>query len=127
MKKSNVIKTNLAPKAIGAYSQGVLYNDLIFTSGQIPIDIDTGNLISSEFSNQLNQVLKNLKNLIESEGSNINKIIKLNVYLTDLNNFNLLNEIFIDFFEGRYPARSVVEVSRLPKDSLVEIDAVCYK
>tara|TARA_Y100000996_G_scaffold196319_1_gene153991 strand:+ start:24 stop:407 length:384 start_codon:yes stop_codon:yes gene_type:complete len=127
MKKSNIIKTNLAPKAIGAYSQGVLYNDLIFTSGQIPIDIDTGNLISSEFSNQLNQVLKNLKNLIESEGSNINKIIKLNVYLTDLNNFNLLNEIFIDFFEGRYPARSVVEVSRLPKDSLVEIDAVCYK
>ena len=127
MKKSNIIKTNLAPKAIGAYSQGVLYNDLIFTSGQIPIDIDTGNLISSEFSNQLNQVLKNLKNLIESEGSNINQIIKLNVYLTDLNNFNLLNEIFIDFFEGRYPARSVVEVSRLPKDSLVEIDAVCYK
>ena len=127
MKKSNIIKTNLAPKAIGAYSQGVLYNDLIFTSGQIPIDIDTGNLISSEFSNQLNQVLKNLKNLIESEGSNINKIIKLNVYLTDLNNFNLLNKIFIDFFEGRYPARSVVEVSRLPKDSLVEIDAVCYK
>ena len=75
MKKSNIIRTNLAPKAIGAYSQGVLYNNLIFTSGQIPVDIDTGNLISSEFSNQLNQVLKNLKNLIESEGSNINQII----------------------------------------------------
>ena len=70
---------------------------------------------------------KRIKKLIESEGSNINQIIKLNVYLTDLNNFNLLNNIFIDFFEHRYPARSVVEVSRLPKDSMIEIDAVCYK
>ena len=127
MKKSNIIKSNLAPKAIGAYSQGVIYDDLIFTSGQIPIDIDTGNLISSEFSKQLRQVLRNLKNLIEVEGSNINQILKLNVYMTDLNNFNILNDIFVDFFDDRYPARSVVEVSRLPKDSLVEIDAVCYK
>ena len=127
MKNSTIIKTNLAPKAIGAYSQGVLYENLIFTSGQIPIDLNSSDLISSEFSEQLKQVLKNLKNLIESEGSNIDKIIKLNVYLTDLNNFNTLNEVFIDFFNERYPARSVVEVSRLPKDAMVEIDAVCYK
>ena len=127
MKNSKIIKTNLAPKAIGAYSQGVLYDNLIFTSGQIPIDLNSNDLISSKFSEQLNQVLKNLKNLIESEGSNIDKIIKLNVYLTDLNNFNKLNEVFIDFFNERYPARSVVEVSRLPKDAMVEIDAVCYK
>lgn len=127
MKNSTIIKTNLAPKAIGAYSQGVLYDNLIFTSGQIPIGLNSSNLISSKFSEQLKQVLKNLKNLIESEGSNIDKIIKLNVYLTDLNNFNTLNEVFIDFFNERYPARSVVEVSRLPKDAMVEIDAVCYK
>ena len=127
MKNSKIIKTNLAPKAIGAYSQGVLYDNLIFTSGQIPIGLNSSNLISSKFSEQLKQVLKNLKNLIESEGSNIDKIIKLNVYLTDLNNFNILNEVFIDFFNERYPARSVVEVSRLPKDAMVEIDAVCYK
>ena len=127
MKNSKIIKTNLAPKAIGAYSQGVLYDNLIFTSGQIPIDLNSSDLISSKFSEQLKQVLKNLKNLIESEGSNIDKIIKLNVYLTDLNNFNTLNEVFIDFFNERYPARSVVEVSRLPKDAMVEIDAVCYK
>ena len=127
MKNSKIIKTNLAPKAIGAYSQGVLYDNLIFTSGQIPIGLNSSNLISSKFSEQLKQVLKNLKNLIESEGSNIDKIIKLNVYLTDLNNFNTLNEVFIDFFNERYPARSVVEVSRLPKDAMVEIDAVCYK
>ena len=125
MKNSKIIKTNLAPQAIGAYSQGVLYDNLIFTSGQIPIGLNSSNLISSKFSEQLKQVLKNLKNLIESEGSNIDKIIKLNVYLTDLNNFNTLNEVFIDFF--RYPARSVVDVSRLPKDAMVEIDAVCYK
>ena len=127
MKNSKIIKTNLAPQAIGAYSQGVLYDNLIFTSGQIPIGLNSSNLISSKFSEQLKQVLKNLKNLIESEGSNIDKIIKLNVYLTDLNNFNKLNEVFIDFFNERYPARSVVEVSRLPKDAMVEIDAVCYK
>ena len=95
MKNSKIIKTNLAPKAIGAYSQGVLYDNLIFTSGQIPIDLNSSDLISSEFSEQLKQVLKNLKNLIESEGSNIDKIIKLNVYLTDLNNFNKLNNIYI--------------------------------
>ena len=127
MKNSKIIKTNLAPEAIGAYSQGVSYDNLIFTSGQIPIGLNSSNLISSKFSEQLKQVLKNLKNLIESEGSNIDKIIKLNVYLTDLNNFNTLNEVFIDFFNERYPARSVVEVSRLPKDAMVEIDAVCYK
>ena len=127
MKNSKIIKTNLAPQAIGAYSQGVLYDNLIFTSGQIPIGLNSSDLISSKFSEQLKQVLKNLKNLIESEGSNIDKIIKLNVYLTDLNNFNTLNEVFIDFFNKRYPARSVVEVSRLPKDAMVEIDAVCYK
>ena len=127
MKNSKIIKTDLAPHAIGAYSQGVIYNNLIFTSGQIPIDLNSGDLISSKFSKQLKQVLKNLKSLIESEGSNIDKIIKLNVYLTDLNNFNKLNEVFIDFFNERYPARSVVEVSRLPKDAMVEIDAVCYK
>ena len=127
MKNSKIIKTDLVPKAIGAYSQGVLYNNLIFTSGQIPIDVNSGDLISDDFSSQLKHVLVNLKKIIESEGSNINQIIKLNVYLTDLNNFNLLNNIFIDFFEHRYPARSVVEVSRLPKDSMIEIDAVCYK
>ena len=121
------IKTDKAPKAIGAYSQGVIYNNFIFTSGQIPINIKTGELISDIFEDQLYQVLKNLKNLVESEKSGLDKIIKLNVYLTDLNNFNLLNKVFLDFFNNDFPARSVVEVSRLPKDSQVEIDAICYR
>ena len=127
MKSSQVIKTDLAPKAIGAYSQGILYDNIIFTSGQIPIDINNGNIVSDDFKTQLVQVLNNLKNLVESEGSSLRKIIKLNVYMTDLDNFSLLNEVFLDFFEHKYPARSVVEVARLPKDSQIEIDAVCYK
>ena len=127
MKNSREIKTSLAPEAIGAYSQGVVYDDLIFTSGQIPLDIKTSMIVSQDFSEQALQVLNNLKKLIESESSSIEKIIKLNVYLTDLNNFNQLNKIFADFFNNKFPARSVVEVSRLPKDSKIEIDAVCYK
>jgi len=127
MKNSREIKTSLVPEAIGAYSQGVVYDGLIFTSGQIPLDIKTSMIVSQDFSEQALQVLNNLKKLIESESSSIDKIIKLNVYLTDLNNFNQLNKIFANFFNNKFPARSVVEVSRLPKDSKIEIDAVCYK
>jgi len=127
MGNSKIIKTDLAPRAIGAYSQGILYEDLIFTSGQIPLDVKTNTIKSEKFHKQALQVLNNLKNLIESEGSSIEKIIKLNVYLTDLKNFDTLNEIFVNFFKNIYPARSVVEVSRLPKDSKIEIDAICYK
>ena len=127
MKDSKIIKTVSVPKAIGPYSQGVLYDNLIFTSGQIPLDVENNIIISKDFSEQVIQVLNNLKNLIESEGSTIEKIIKLNVYLTDLNNFDRLNEIFKDFFKINYPARSVVEVSRLPKEAKIEIDAICWK
>ena len=127
MKDSRIINTVSVPKAIGPYSQGILYNNLIFTSGQIPLDVENNIIISKDFSEQVIQVLNNLKNLIESEGSTIEKIIKLNVYLTDLNNFDRLNEIFKDFFKINYPARSVVEVSRLPKDAKIEIDAICWK
>jgi len=127
VKDSRIINTVSVPKAIGPYSQGILYNNLIFTSGQIPLDVENNIIISKDFSEQVIQVLNNLKNLIESEGSTIEKIIKLNVYLTDLNNFDRLNEIFKDFFKINYPARSVVEVSRLPKDAKIEIDAICWK
>ena len=127
MKNKKIINTLSAPKAIGTYSQGILYDDLIFTSGQIPIDVETNEIISDDFQEQVSQVLKNIKNLIESEGSSIKKIIKLNVYLTDLNSFDDLNKIFIKFFKNNFPARSVVEVNKLPKESKVEIDAVCYK
>ena len=127
MKNSKIIKTARAPQAIGVYSQGVIYGNLIFTSGQIPLDVKTNKIISRDFTVQAEQVLNNIKNLIESEGSCLEKIIKLNVYLVDLNNFDSLNKVFGIFFNNNYPARSVVEVSRLPKDSQIEIDAICYK
>ena len=127
MKNKKIINTSKAPKAIGPYSQGVIYEHLIFTSGQIPINIKTNDIISDDFNEQARQVLKNLKGLIESQGSSINKILKLTVFLTDLSSFDSLNNIFIDFFKGyELPARSVVEVSKLPKNSKIEIEAICH-
>ena len=127
MKNKRIINTSDAPKAIGPYSQGVIYEHLIFTSGQIPINIKTNDIISDDFNKQTKEVLKNLKGLIESQGSSINKILKLTVYLTDLSSFDSLNNIFIDFFKGcELPARSVVEVSKLPKNSKIEIEAICH-
>ena len=127
MKNKKIINTSAAPKAIGPYSQGIIYDNLIFTSGQIPISIKTNDIISDDFNEQAKQVLKNIKGLIESHGSSVNKIIKLTVYLTDLSCFDSLNNTFIDFFKGcDLPARSVVEVSKLPKNSKIEIEAICH-
>ena len=127
MKNKKIINTSAAPKAIGPYSQGIVYDDLIFTSGQIPISVRTNDIISDDFNEQANQVLKNIKRLIESEGSSINNIVKLTVYLTDLSYFDSLNKIFMKFFNGyELPARSVVEVSKLPKNSKIEIEAICH-
>ena len=122
-----IIETNTAPKAIGAYSQAVSFKNLFFTSGQIPLNPDSGTIISENIENQIIQVLDNIENILISEGLTFKNILKLNVYLTDLNDFTLLNNIFIDRFKTEFPARSVVQVSRLPKDSKVEIDAICCK
>jgi len=127
VKNKKIINTSAAPKAIGPYSQGIVYEKLIFTSGQIPINVKTNDIISDDFNEQAKQVLENIKGLIESQGSSINKIVKLTVYLTDLSFFDCLNNIFIDFFKGYdFPARSVVEVSKLPKNSKIEIEAICH-
>ena len=127
MKTKKIIKTSSAPKAIGAYSQAVSYENLLFTSGQIPLSPDTGMLVSDDIKEQIMQVLDNIEGILFSENLSFINILKLNVYLTDLNDFSLLNEIFIDRFDCDFPARSVVEVSKLPKDSRVEIDAICFR
>ena len=124
--KKYLINTDKAPKAIGPYSQAIKFNNIIFTSGQIPINPKTGLIVSEEFTAQVYQCLKNIKGILDEEKLSLNHILKLTVYLTDLNQFNQLNETFEDFFDGEYPARSAVEVSRLPKDSQVEIEAVFY-
>ena len=118
------IKTNNAPQAIGAYSQGIAIDQFVFTSGQIGIDPKSGLLISDNFKAEVIQTLNNVKSVIESGGSNINNLVKLSVFVTDLSNFKLVNEVFADFFKGEYPARSVVEVSALPLNANIEIEAI---
>ena len=127
MESKTIIKTSNAPKAIGAYSQGTMYEKFIFTSGQIPIDKNNNEIVSSDFRDQVCHTLNNLKDLIESQGSSIDKILKLTVYLTNMSDFNILNEVFEDFFKENFPARSVVQVVKLPKNSQVEIEAICIR
>ena len=120
-----IINTNKAPKAIGPYSQAIKHNGFMFTSGQIPLNPDTGLIVSEDFRVQVDQCLQNIKGILEEENLSLDCIIKLTVYVVDLNNFSKLNEAFEDFFDENFPARSAVEVSRLPKDSQVEIEAIC--
>ena len=127
MNNKIIISTKHAPAAIGTYSQGIIYDNLIFTSGQIPIDPNTNEVVSNEFKIQIEQVLYNLDQVVKAAGSSKNNIIKLTVYLTDLSNFDVLNNAFELFFIDYFPARSVVEVSALPKGVQVEIEAICTK
>ena len=127
MNNINIVNSSNAPDAIGAYSQAINFKNLIFTSGQIPIDRKTNNIVSDIFKDQIIQVLYNLNEVLVSAGSNKKNIVKLTVYLTDLSNFNQLNEAFEHFFVDNFPARSVVEVSALPMNVKVEIDAICIK
>jgi len=120
-----VIKSIKAPKAIGTYSQAVKSKDYVFTSGQIGIDPATGEIINKDFKSQAAQAFKNLENILIDSGSSINKIVKLNIYLTDLGNFAILNSLLLDVLdEEKLPARATVEVSRLPKDAYIEVDAI---
>ncbi len=120
----NIIKTDKAPGAIGTYSQAVVHNGLLFTSGQIAIDPETGEMLGNDFVTQTHQVFKNLMAIAEAAGTDLQKTIKLNVYLQDLNHFTILNNIMGEYLQEPYPARAAVEVARLPKGSLVEIDAI---
>ena len=124
MKKE--IATENAPKAIGPYSQGILWNDLIFASGQIPVNPATSE-IPCGIKEQTTQVLKNVSAILESEGSRIKNVIKTTVFIKDMNDFVQMNEVYELFFQKPFPARSTVEVARLPKDVLVEIEVIAHK
>ena len=124
-----IISTDKAPQAIGPYSQAVKVKEanLTFTSGQIPLDSKTGKLVSDNFENQAIQVLENIRGILKERKCQLDDIIKLTVYLTDLRNFDSLNKIFESFFSNSsFPARSVVQVSKLPKNSLLEIEAIFH-
>lgn len=122
------IATEKAPAAIGPYSQGVLWGDLIFTSGQLPIDPAVGAFPSDDISEQTRQSLNNVKAVLEAAGSGMDKIIKTTVFLKDMGDFAAMNAVYGTFFaEGQYPARSAVEVAALPMGAKVEIEVVAYR
>ncbi len=119
-----VIHTTEAPKAIGTYSQGIKSDNFVFTSGQIPINPQSGKLIKGDFKSEVKQVLINLNGVLKGGGSSLQQAIKLTVFLTDLSHFAQVNEIFNEFFPDNPPARSAVQVSALPMNARIEIDAV---
>ncbi len=119
-----VIETLDAPQAIGTYSQGIKSGNLVFTSGQIPLNPETGELINGDFKSEISQVLTNLNAVLKSGGSSLKKAIKLTVFLTDLSYFPQVNEVFKEFFPENPPARSAVQVSALPMNAKIEIEAV---
>ena len=117
------IKTNNAPMAIGPYSQAIVTNNMVFTSGQIPVNPVTGE-IPKTIEEQANQVFTNLKNLLEASGTSIEKVVKTTVFIKDMNDFVALNGVYAEMFGETRPARSCVEVARLPKDVKVEIECI---
>ena len=121
MKK--VIATNNAPAAIGPYSQAILVGDKLFTSGVIPVDPATGNIPEGSVA-QAEQAFTNLKNLIEDAGGKMENVIKTTVFIKEMNDFGAINEVYAKYFPEPYPARSCVEVARLPKDVMLEIEAI---
>ena len=123
---SKVISTDKAPAAIGPYSQAIEVNGMVFTSGVIPVDPQTG-VIPATIEEQANQAFSNLRNLIEASGASIDKVIKTTVFIKEMNDFGKINEIYATYFKEPFPARSCVEVARLPKDVMLEVEAIVAK
>ena len=117
------VNTEQAPQAIGPYSQAISSNGLLFLSGQIPLTL-SGVMCDGDFEARTRQVFSNIKGILQSEGLALSSIIKVNVYLVDINNFSVVNHVMEDLFDEPYPARALVEVSALPKNSDIEVEAV---
>ncbi len=126
MNKKEVIATQSAPAAIGPYSQGIAFDDLVFVSGQLPIDVKTGTMPES-YAAQTEQSLKNVQAILEEAGSSLDKALKVTVFLKDMSKFSEINEVYAKFFNENPPARCAVEVSELPKGASVEIEAIAHK
>lgn len=122
----NVISTDKAPGAIGPYSQAIEVNGFIFTSGVIPVNPQTGEM-GATIEEQAEQAFSNLKNLVEASGAAMDKVVKTTVFIKEMNDFGKINEIYAKYFVQPYPARSCVEVARLPKDVMLEVEAIVAK
>ncbi len=122
-----IISTKKAPAAIGPYSQAVIVDNMIYTSGMIPIIPETGELEGGDITAQARQAISNLIALLEEAGSDTRSVVKTTVFIKDMNDFAKVNEVYATFFTDNYPARSCVEVARLPKDVLIEIEAVAIR
>lgn len=121
-----ILSTESAPAAIGPYSQGVKAGQLIITSGQLPLDPATGKFPEG-IEAQTKKSLENCREVLKASGADLPDVIKTTVFLSDMNNFAAMNGVYSTFFDGDYPARSAVEVARLPKDALVEIECIAWK
>lgn len=121
------ISTDKAPSAIGPYSQAIVTGNLVYTSGQIPIDPKTGGISAQDIEGQTKQVLENLKNVLEAAGSSLARVVKTTVFIKDMNDFQKINAVYAGYFSEPFPARSCIEAARLPKDVLVEIEAVAER
>jgi len=119
-----IISTTNAPKAIGPYSQAVKTGNLIFISGQVPINPETGNVVSGSIKDETNQVITNIKNICNAAGYDLGDIVKLTIFLTNLDNFSIVNDVMKQQFSEPYPARATIEVSGLPLGVNVEIEAI---
>ena len=119
-----IVTSEKAPAAIGPYSQAIKAGDFVFVSGQIPIEPDSGTLITDDIQKATRQVLTNIRQILISAGSTLESIVKATIFLTDMNDFQRVNEAYAEFFPHEPPARACIEVSRLPKDAIIEIEAV---
>lgn len=116
--------TEKAPAAIGPYSQAAILGNVVFTSGQVPIVPETGELVTDDIRKATKQSLENVKTILENSGSSLEKVAKVNIFISDMNNFAAVNEVYAEYFSTHKPARSCVEVAKLPKDALIEIEAI---
>ena len=119
-----IISTDRAPKAIGPYSQAVVANGLVFASGQIPLDPATGILMEGDIAAQAERVLENLKAVLEAAGSSLDRVLRVTVFLKDVNEFAAMNEVYARYFGHEPPSRSTIEAARLPRGAKVEMDAI---
>ncbi|CAN5787474.1 RidA family protein [soil metagenome] len=121
-----IISTESAPGAIGPYSQAIKVNGMVFCSGQIPIDGETGEFVSHDVAEQTDQVLKNLSAVLNAAGTDLKGVVKTTVFLADMNDFGVMNEVYGRYFSENKPARATVQAARLPKDAKVEIDCIAF-